>query len=451
VRLSLVSEAAGGATAAWADPVIDVPALQAARPAQPVKNVIVWLVDTLRWDRLKAYNEKTRVKTPNFDDFLAKGTMFSHFTVQGAHSIPSHASMLTALYPTGHGHHHDTTKLKPSIRFVSEQLKAAGIKTAMISSNGYVSTKWGFEQGWDYYKNFIRDSEPAAAWNLYKEVETWLKGNHKQRFFLNIITIDMHVAYRWRDDYCKQYDPEPYSGPVKDAISGNFLNKITTGKVTLSERDKKRMIATYDCNGTYNDEYFGKMLALLDQLGIRNDTLVLVVSDHGDEFWDHGGVGHGHSLHDELVRVPFFLNLPAVVPEGKRVDTNVELVDVAPTILDFMGVEPMKGVAGESLVPLIYAQGPLTPRPGFSEHYEVARSMAVEDWKYILKHGDNAQLFDIAKDPYEQKDLRANFPLVDRFARDVLAFWVSYDGRWQKTRWGLPNNHSAAFAEEAWK
>ena len=452
VRLSFVTEAEGTAMAGWAEPTIVLPPSPVARPERPVKNVIVWLVDTMRWDALKAYAPTAVTKTPNFDAFIEKGTMFDHFTVQGAHSIPSHASFLTGLYPTAHGHHSDTTKLKPSIQFLGEILQKNKVRTALISSNGYVSTKWGFEQGWDYYKNFIRDSEPAAAWNLFKEVETWLRENYKKRFFLNIVSIDMHVAYRWRDDYCKPYDPEPYTGPVKEAISGNFLNKIREGKVVMTERDKKRMKATYDCNATYNDEYFGKLLALLDRLGIRDETLVVVMSDHGDEFFEHGGVGHGHSLHSELVRVPFFLSLPGTVPEGKRVHVNTEIVDVGPTILDFMGIDPTRtAMHGESLIPLIFSEDPHTPRPAFADQFEVARSMQVGDWKYILKHGDNASLYDITVDPYEQTDIRKEHPIIDRFARDVLAFWVTYDAHWKKSRWGTPNNHSAAFAEEAWK
>ncbi len=449
IRLSLRLKAPEGARAALAEPVVVVPPRKVEPPPRRPKNVVIWLVDTMRWDRLKAYNEASRVKMPNFEELASEGTLYEHFTVQGGHSIPTHASLITGLYPSGHGHNSPDTRLRPNYPLLSELLKKRGLRTALISSNAYVSTRWGFNRGWDHYKNFIRDGEASAAEPLFNEASRWLERNHQHPFFLYLITIDMHVTYRWRDEYCLQYDPEPYNGPVPRNISGHFLNRINQGRVKLNERDRQRIIATYDCTGTYNDEYFGRLMAQLERHGVRDDTLVIVVSDHGEEFFEYGGIGHGQSLHDVLVRVPFILNLPGVIPRGKRVATNAELVDMAPTVLDLMGFgEDAKGMHGQSLVPDIFGEGPEIPRPAFADQRTSARSMAIGRFKYILKHGNNAQLYDLERDPYEKNDIRKKHPIVDRYARDVLSFWVTFDDRWEKPRFGTPAKHSDRFVEE---
>ncbi len=130
------------------------------------------MVDTFRADKMHGYNSKTRVLTPNYDAFAADATRFAWATVQGTWSLPSHASLLTGVYPTVHKATAHESKLSPTVPFVAEELKHDGYKTGMFSSNGYISSKWGFDRGWDVDRNFIRESLPNSADYLWKTAKS---------------------------------------------------------------------------------------------------------------------------------------------------------------------------------------------------------------------------------------------------------------------------------------
>jgi arylsulfatase A-like enzyme len=325
--------------------------------------------------------------------------------------------------------------------------KTAGFATAGYLANGYVSVKWGFKQGFDTYKNYIRDEQPAATAHLLKDALPWVERNKGERMFMYLATVDPHVNYRWRDAYSLQYDPEPYRGPVERSISGHFLNRILEKKVTLGERDKQRVIATYDGEVSYNDAQLGKLLEHLSALGILDETAILITADHGEEFWDHGGVGHGRSLYQELISVPFILWRPGALPEGRVVEGDVEIVDVMATLLSLAGLEAGPAVQGSDLLPVARGEVPDLPTPAFASHGSMSRSLKMGRWKYILRGGDNDDLFDLSADPTEQKDVKVDHPIAHRWARDVMAFWLSYNERWSKRTWGVPSNHAAGLVE----
>lgn len=443
VRISL--QAKGSVT--WQDARITVPAPRALTPPAPARNVIIWMVDTLRVDRLNSYNPKTHVKTPTMDRLAREGVRVSAVTVQGAHSIPSHASLLSGLHPDVHGHISAETKLSKDLELVSETFSSAGFQTAAFLSNGYVSTKWGFKQGWSIYKNYIRDEQPAHSGAMLKDILPWIDRHKGDRMFMYLATVDPHVAYHWRDDYAGAYDPDPYGGPVPRSISGHFLNAIQQGKVRLTDRDKKHLVATYDGEVSYNDAQLARLIAHLEELGILDDTLIVVTSDHGEEMFEHGSVGHGQSLYQELISVPLLLWRKGALPAARVVDTDAEIVDVAPTVLSLAGLAPVDAHQGADLAHQIFGQAPDLPRPAFAEKGTLARSLKIGRWKYILRGGDNDDLFDLDADPREQTDAKESKPVAHRAMRDVMGIWLAYGERWSKRRWGVPSNHTAAFVE----
>jgi arylsulfatase A-like enzyme len=234
---------------------------------------------------------------------------------------------------------------------------------------------------------------------------------------------------------------------VGRAITGQFLVSIKTGRVKLRPRDLRRMVATYEGDVTYNDYQLGRLLEALRGHGVLDKTLVVFASDHGDEHMEHGSVGHGHTLYDELTRVPLVMTSPGVLPAGARVETDVESVDVMPTALDLAGVKPMSAQQGASLSPLVFADGPAMARPAFASAGAAMRSMRIGRYKYVLHHGDNEEIYEIAPDPYEKTNLKGKLPVANRYLRDVMSFWLAYEKRWDKATWGLPNNHAASFVE----
>lgn len=404
--------------------------------------IIIWLADAMRADHLILYNSQTRVKTPNIERIGREGVVFKWASVQGGDSIPSHASILTSLYPRAHGHENPKTKIKNETILVSEVFKEKGFKTAIFSSNGYVSKKWGFAKGWDMYRNFIRENLPAKTDFLLPRAIKWIEGNISSPFFIYLTTVDTHVAYYYRKGFTDLYDPEPYKGVVGEFATGYLLEDIKNEKVKMTDRDKFRLEAQYDGEVTFNDYNFGKLLQFLEEKKILDKTLIVFTSDHGDEFFEHGSVGHGHSIYQELVGVPLVFFGPKFIPSGKVVDIDVEIIDIFPTIFEILGINPPSSFQGVSLLPLITDVSAHYPRPAMARMGALQVSLKIGNYKYIMKYGDNDGLYSLKESFYEKMEKKGQVPLLHRYFRDIISFAVSFEKIWKKREHGFFNNHS---------
>jgi choline-sulfatase len=419
-----------------------------APPRPPARRIFVWMIDTLRPDHVGCYNPKTPVRTPSLDAFAKKGVRFEHATAQGNWSLPSHASLLSGVYPSVHGAYTEQTRVPDSIELAGEIFGKQGFTTATFLSNGYVSDRWGFAQGWDHYRNFVRESRPSDAKALWTEALAWIRQRKlDERLFVYLGTIDPHVIYNPPADYLAMYDAGPYTGMVKPAMTAILLGRIKTGKATLSDRDKRRLESLYDGEITYNDYWFGRMQEDLGALHMLDDAVIVVVSDHGDEFYDHGSVGHGHTVYQELVASPLLL-AGCGLPAGREVEADVETLDVLPTLLDLAGLPAAPTVQGESLLPLVDEPGPQAARPAFSTHGGVLRGMKIGRYKMVTSGPEQTRLFDLFTDPGEQRDVSYEQPLALRHARDVFSLHVGYETRWKKSRWGVASNLRPEFATD---
>ncbi len=331
-------------------------------PQPRFDHLYVWMVDTFRADKMHAYNPKTRVQTPNYDAFAADATRYAWATVQGTWSLPSHASLLTGVYPTVHRATAHESKLAPEVPFVAEELKRDGYKTAMFSSNGYISSKWGFDRGWDVDRNFIRESLPNSADYLWKTAKAWIAPLLPKREFVYLATIEPHVAYTPKKEFLVKYWDKPYTGPIKPVQSGVQLGAIKGGKLKVNDTDKAYLEALHDAEITGSDALFAKFIADLKQLGLYDTSVVAVVSDHGDQFYEHGSVGHGDTVYQELTHVPLIVRAPGLLPKGHVVNADVEMMDMAPTLLDLAGAKPDPKMQGASLVPLALDEIGASPR-----------------------------------------------------------------------------------------
>src|SRR6185503_4000362 len=265
VRIDLVADAPD---AAWAEPRILVDGAAATPPPSPLPHfdhIFVWMVDTLRADKLRAWNPKTRVTTPNYDAFIADATRFEWAQVPGTWSLPSHASILTGVYPTVHKATAHESKLSKDVPFAAEQLKKAGYKTGMFSSNGYISSKWGFDRGWDINRNFIRESLPNGSEYLWKTAKTWLTPLAAKKQFLYLATIEPHVAYTPRPEFLAKYWDKTYSGPIKMVQSGVQLGLIKGGKLKVNDTDKAYLEALHDAEISQSDAAFAHFVADLKE------------------------------------------------------------------------------------------------------------------------------------------------------------------------------------------
>ena len=174
--------------------------------------------------------------------------------------------------------------------------------------------------------------------------------------------------------------------------------------------------------------------------------MVIFTADHGEELWDHGKIGHGQSLREELVHVPLLISYPPLFPPGKVVDEGVEIIDLLPTIVDALGGKQPGDAQGESLVPLAQGDGAGYPRPAIASQYELAHTMRLGRWKLWIGGSGDVRLFDAATDAAESKELSAERPLERRFVTDAMGLWMAYQAQWKKSRWGVASNHKPELA-----
>src|SRR5690606_19009288 len=193
VRLDLEASGEGNGRVAFSTPAIMVPPPQVAERPAEVRNVVVLLIDTLRASKLRPYNPETRVRTPVLDRVAQRGVVFAQAQSPENWTKPSCASVLTGLSPITHGAKTDEARLPASAELVSEVFDRAGFATGSFIANGYVSDRFGFDQGWDDYNNFIRDGRSTEAADVFREAGNFIEQHKDERFFVYIQTIDPHV------------------------------------------------------------------------------------------------------------------------------------------------------------------------------------------------------------------------------------------------------------------
>jgi len=445
-RVDLISR---GGTVDWAGLRLVVKATPGPKPpadAPRADHIFIWMVDTLRADKVHVFNPKTRVQTPNYDAFAADATRFAWAQVPGTWSLPSHASLLTGVYPPVHKAVSAEAKLSKDVAFIAEELKKKGFKTAIFSSNGYVSSKWGFDRGWDQYRNFIRENLPNGADYLWKQAKTWVLANKKKPEFAYLATVDPHVAYTPRAEFLKKYWQKAYHGKLKPALTGIQLGLVGAGKLKLGDDDRAYLEALHDAEITQSDASFATFIADLKAADLYDHSVVVVVSDHGDEFGEHGHFGHGQSAYQELTHVPLVIRAPGRMPLGKVVEADVEIMDLYSTLLDLAGAPQGPRIEGTSLVPIAWDEVGLAPRAALTVDGQVARGLKVA--RYRLISGGRLELYDEFADRLEQKNVAGERPIAVRQMRGVLGLLHAYETRWIKSRWGTAANVSAAFAQD---
>ncbi|MEM1349549.1 MAG: sulfatase, partial [Myxococcota bacterium] len=414
IRLELEIQGMGEG-AGWGEPEVMIPEGPEApeiadRRAVP-KNLVYILIDTVRADVFEPIGgEGSKVHTPTFDALTKDSIVFSRAFAHENWTKPSVATLLSGLYPTTHDTNGEEETVPEAVEFISERMQKAGFATGAFIANGYVSRDFGFNQGWDEFVNFIREKKGTTAKYVYRTAMEWLRKNRNKPFFLYIHTIDPHVPYSVAEEYTSRYYEGDYKGKVGATLGGLEQEELVESG-SLTQEDHEWIKALYYGEVTYHDEYMASVLERLKEYDLLEDTLVVISHDHGEELNDHGGLGHRHTLYDELLRGPLLMRFPKRLPRGHVNDELVEYVDLAPTLLDIMGLEPSKDQEGLSMIPLI--EGREVPRPRYvvSEFLDDRRAVRVGRWKMIRSDTEVEMLFDIEADPGEQTNLMDKAPV----------------------------------------
>ncbi len=408
------------------------------RPDRPARrpNVILYVIDTLRADHLGAYGYE-RPTSPHIDAFAREAVVFSRAQAQASWTRPAVASIFTGLNVRSHGIVELETGLATDASTLAERLRDAGYRTAGFSLNRQVDSAMGFAQGFDAYEVFDTTTEvvqPAAA---------WLRANAGAApLFLFAHAIEPHHPYEAKQEYRDLLAPgiDPQVGSKENVgilEPLGFKSEISRQRtrfgqpVVNSERggpQRDDLVALYDAEVRAADAQFQRFVEVLRDAGLYDESIVILVADHGEELYDHGRLTHGMTLYAEQLRVPLLIKFPRGWNAGRRFDGAAAQIDILPTVLDFAGLPPGEAIDGRSLLDEIAAPSP-RPIPVFSLiHWFGGHAESVVYGRYKLIHNlrRNAlarpafEVFDQQADPVEQHNLWRDRPVLTRFLRALL-------------------------------
>jgi arylsulfatase len=334
------------------------------------RNVIVILADALRADHVGLYGSP-RDTTPTLDAAArARGLVFDHASSVSSWTLPAVASLLTGLYPVRHGVvRSEQALLSGSWTTLGDRLRAAGYTTGAVVTNPLIDADHGFAEGFEEF-----DEGPFMdAGRAFARARTWIVRHREERFFLYLHVMEPHAPYAAAEPFYGFFDPG-YAGRIDHdtwsalgnpdvratllALAGGLPVDVRDdlGETSKQEGERvgvgvallQRLQKLYDGEVRYADAELGGLLAFLAEQGLDGETIVVVLSDHGEEFAEHGHLGHMFNLYDTTLRVPLVV-LDPDLPAGRRVSAQVSLVDVMPMLLDRLGVRVPEGLDGLTL------------------------------------------------------------------------------------------------------
>jgi arylsulfatase A-like enzyme len=405
-------------------------------------NILLISIDTLRADHVRSYGYH-RETTPSLDRLAAEGARFESVASPSSWTLPTHLTMLTALPPEAHGVVQSTgVRLDASVLTLPELLWSAGYTTAGFVSGGYMDALYGYSQGFDLYDDYsssylctghYRSCEAGSV--LFARVRdhlaVWSDGDRERPFFIFLHMFDVHNDYLPAAPYREMFG----ASPEVDLTVGMLLDGIfDSGAVTDAQRD--HLLAMYDGEIRSTDDWIGRILGELEDHGVLDDTIVLVTSDHGEEFAEHDHWGHHHTLYDESLLVPLIMRFPKRIPGGRVISQQVSLADLAPTLLGLAEVEapdnfgsggPAARIARD-LTPLISGSAlEWEESPAFGDLRGTLAYIRTRRWKLIRNEEDGAlELYDLRADPRERENLATVQREIAAQLSSELTAWRSH-------------------------
>jgi choline-sulfatase len=357
-----------------------------SRSAQHL-NLVVITLDTARADHLGAYGS-TDVETPHLDRLAREGVLFEQAMSTAPLTLPAHASMFTGLFPPEHGaRDNGGFFLDADQTTLAELLKAQGFQTGAFVAAFVLDSKWGLDQGFDrYFDDFDtmerRGGSSASMQRPGNEVLDqalpWIDGVKADSFFAWIHLYDPHTPYEPPEPYRTRYADHPYRGEI-----------------------------------AFTDTLVGRVVDFLRERDLLDRTVIAVLGDHGESLGEHGENAHGFFIYEAATRVPFIIRTPSLQSAGRRVADPVRVVDLMPTALDLLGLEPPADISGVTLAPLMTGQAAELGLEGYAEamyplhHYGWSDLRALRAGRYKVIDAPRPELYDLVRDPGETMNLFA--------------------------------------------
>jgi len=383
-------------------------------------NILIISIDTLRADHVSCYGYKYKT-TPNLDRLALQGHRFHNAYTSIPTTLPAHASLFTSLYPRQLSVSRNGEKIPDGAATLAEILQVKGYATAAFISTIALNERYGLGQGFQIYDDIAEGTQRPAEITITRAAE-WLQDHCNDQFFLFVHLFDPHVPYAAPEAFRQRFHAPPIKTPP---VCGFIANP---GQLTTDLINKT--IGAYDAEIAYADWAVGELLRKLEQLDLKNNTMVVVTSDHGESLGEllkrYGyAFDHGEFLYAHQLRIPMIICLPGVAfSEKGLVHTNpVSIIDIMPTILDLLEIKPPEPIAGHSLIPIIRGKTEAN-NAVFSERrsFETAPKPFLRGKDYSIIEMErhlifstirDSELYNLIDDPDEVSDLRQERNKID--------------------------------------
>lgn len=409
------------------------------KPNSP-KHIILLTVDTLRVDALSCYNPNG-VQTPAIDSLAKDSIVFRRAISPSPWTLPAFASIMTGLSCFEHRTTKINSRLNDGFVTIAEVLRDAGYYCSSIGFSPFLQDNFGISQGFEEYNWYPRrvlDTlstkllrriglwNPVTKYNstrnLTRLAKSWLRRNHNKPFFLWIHYFDPHLPYCPPNEFLHNLAP-----PERLQTSFSNRDMIRNGLFITTQEERDWIKTLYNGEVEHVDKEIGNLLKILKTLGIYEKSLIVFASDHGEEFWEHGGFEHGHSLYNEVIGVPLLLKPPSSLNSSvNQVNQIVSTQSIMPTILEYCGISCKKNDLGlPSLTVYVNKENDkFVSPPVFSSgllYYHEKETVTIEKFKYIEdKLTGHIEFYSLEDDPEEKRSLAELLPEKVKIAKSTL-------------------------------
>jgi arylsulfatase A-like enzyme/tetratricopeptide (TPR) repeat protein len=369
-------------------------------------NILLFTLDTTRADRIGCYGYP-QIETPNIDRLAADGFLFKNATSQVPLTLPSHSSIFTGTYPLYHGvRDNGGFYLESDKTTLARVLRQAGWATSAFVGAFVLDSRWGLNQGFDYYydnfdfakyKTISLDSVQREGGEVVKAFFDWFATNSEKKFFSWLHFYDPHSPYEPPEPYKTKYGGRPWG--------------------------------LYDGEIAYVDALVGRVVDELKKKDLLKKTVIIIVGDHGESLGEHNESGHAFFIYDATQSVPLIVRIPSTSVQGKVIESQVENVDIMPSVLELLGLPVPKEVQGRSFLPLLAGKKAGADRVAYSEtyypryHYGWSELKGLRTTRYKFIQAPRPELYDLVNDPGERTNIYGQDPSVARqFARNLKDF-----------------------------
>ena len=428
------------AASIWA---IAMPSLKGARdhpsvPAVAPSTVVLVSIDALRADMLSCYGNE-RFPTPSLDRLAADGVVFERAVSAAPWTLPAVASFMTGQQPEAHHALEIGDRLPGMVPMLAEQLRDAGYVTGALGLNPHLKRHSGLARGFQSYRFYPVYLNQSLAWgvavhllkvipgtaptssDLTEEAIAWLQDHRRQPVFFWLHYFDPHLPYE---------PPTRFIEPSQAPTAGRFNDRIGHRKHvldvidSLTDAERRRIRHLYEGEVRYVDRCFGRLTDTLRWLKRYRDALIVVTSDHGEEFFEHGGFEHGHTLYQEVLHVPLIIKLPGMQKAGERRPEFVPTAAVATTILEQCGLDWPEPPPNPALDLAATGAQSASGKPIVSTgilYGPPADALIVDGMKYIRwREGGRRERYDLRADPAEQHDVFTTGSATAQSAESML-------------------------------